>query len=643
MLFVRALRLGAAAALAWCVAVALAAPEFPLLTRAAAAAVALVTAWRPDYALVAVAALTPAGLLLAGEPARGADLLAWAFVAVWLGAVWRPLAPAGLPRRVAWPALLYAAAAVASWTAMTLAEAAGVEPMAIGGHLARAVGTSFLVFSIPETETWTMLQVVTGTALLLAAAAVARTAPELPRRIGWAIAGSLALLAMLTAVDVARQWAAAGYEVGYLLRYTRGERFALHLTDLNAAGSQYVLAAGIAIGLAVTAGRSPTVGNRPWWSAIVLLLLMLPAFWLTGSRSAIAGVLGAAAAIAAVRRRAEWITRTQVAAGISLLALAIVLVAGVAAFGSDERGSAARALRLRTQFLQTSLRMIAAEPIDGVGVGRYFARSPEFMPPDLRDLYGAENAHNYFAQQVAELGIVGGAVFVWLIVAAGIAGWRAARATEARPGTAALFGGCAGYVLTCLTGHPFLVAAAALPFWIALGLLVALDEQAPVAASRRRLVGGVIALLLLVNVVQGVRAWRAAAAVPPERGFDRTDVANDGRPVRWTSPHVVTYIPSGAGFLRMTMRAPDRELSRPVVVETSIAGRLVDRRTLPVGDWITAEIPVRFAAGEPFRRVDVRVSPFWLEQRTLGRRTALVDVALGVMMAELRWIRATGP
>ncbi len=85
-------------------------------------------------------------------------------------------------------------------------------------------------------------------------------------------------------------------------------------------------------------------------------------------------------------------------------------------------------MNLRSQFLLTSARMFASAPVFGVGVGRYFDRSAEFMTPELRELYGNENAHNYFAQQFAELGLVGGLLFVWLIAAVLSQGWRAVAA-----------------------------------------------------------------------------------------------------------------------------------------------------------------------------------------------------------------------
>jgi hypothetical protein len=74
-----------------------------------------------------------------------------------------------------------------------------------------------------------------------------------------------------------------------------------------------------------------------------------------------------------------------------------------------------------------------------------------------------------------------------------------------------------------------------------------------------------------------------------------------------------------------------------MVVETRIAGRLVDRRTLAPDRWTTVEIPVRADASVPFRRVDVRASPAWTQKRRFAQRSSEVSVALTAMVRELRW------
>jgi hypothetical protein len=531
---------------------------------------------------------------------------------------------------VARPAILYALCALASWMRLAMADARGIDTAAIGSYLLRAVTPDFLVFSTSDAHTWTTAQLTAGVGLYLAALAAGRTDPLLTRRIARAIGGSMAVLAVVTCGDVLRQWAGYGYDTGFLLRYLRGERFALHLPDVNAAGSQYVLAAGIAATFAL-AGR----GRR---LAVVAIVTMLPAYWLTGSRTAWLSMAGALATLAAARK-AEWrITRAQAATGALLVALGVAALVAVAAFGGDERGDAGRAIRLRTQFSETSLRMLASAPVFGVGVGHYFPRSPEFMPSALRELYGAENAHNYFAQEFAELGIVGGLLFAWTVASGAGSGWRRARAPDADTATRALLVGCGGYLLTCLTGHPLLVSEAALPFWVALGVLASHGDGPAGKPAVWRVSVALILTLLVVDAGRGAAVYLSASEMPQESGFERSDISDDGRAFRWTSPHATTYVPDGLGFLQVVIRAPEIALPRPMTVEISVAGRVVDRRELPRGRWETIQVPVRTPASARFRRVDVRVTPFWTEKRQLARRTALIDVSLGAMVAEVRWV-----
>ncbi|HEY6360092.1 MAG TPA: O-antigen ligase family protein [Vicinamibacterales bacterium] len=634
-------------ALAWGALVAVVAPETGIPASLAAIAVFATTLWRPAIGVTAAVALAPAGALFAPYPSRTAELFAWAFLSAWLLRVWRPLAPAGWPRAIVVPALLYGACAATSWLALTIASGTGVPVTSLPAFLLNAIPRHYLVFSPPETETWTLLQLITGVGVFLAASACVRAERMAASRIAWAFVLSLTLLAAATIADVVRQWAGTGYGGWFLARYPAGARFSLHLADVNAAASLYVLAGGIAVARAL-------FDRRTRWLSLGALAVMAPALWLTGSRSAALGAGGAAAAIvlAANASRLTLTRRQGVAAAACVVALVAAAGALVLAGGGNERGSAGRALRLRWQFSETSARMFASAPVLGVGVGRYFERSPEFMPDEVRALYGAENAHNYFAQAFAEVGTVGGAMFLWLIGAALVAGWRQAGGpergglprAESRSPAVALFAGSTGYLLTCLTGHPFLVPEAALPFWIAFGALAGGGAAATSASTppRHRRVAALVVVCLAVGVARAFLVYAAGSTTTAERGFDREETAPDGRRFRWMGPHVVTYVSPAPGFFRMTLRAPDRPLRRPMVVETVIAGRVVDRRAIAPDHWQTVEIPVRERLSSPVRRIDVRATPSWMEQRRLAQRESHINVELTAMVSELRWVGPGG-
>ena len=198
----------------------------------------------------------------------------------------------------------------------------------------------------------------------------------------------------------------------------RGERFSFPVADVNAAGSLYALAAVIALGYAWLQHRQRIL----WLAALVILM---PAIWLSGSRSAYLAIAAGAAVLAVVRH--QWQpTRRHLALGGTLFLAAMLAAGFLVDPQSETEGSAEQSVNLRSQFLLTSARMFASAPAFGVGVGRYFEQSADFMTPELRDLYGNENAHNYFAQQFAELGLVGGLLFVWLVAIVLTHAWRAA-------------------------------------------------------------------------------------------------------------------------------------------------------------------------------------------------------------------------
>jgi O-antigen ligase len=618
--------------MAWRVGLALAAPELSLLAKLAAAIVLAVALWRPAVGLVLAVAWAPAGALLSPEPARTAELIAWAFLSAWLLGVHRPLAPAGWSRTVVVPTLLFALCATASWVALTVANAGGVPPLWLPQFMVTVIPQHYLVSSPPETETSTILQLLAGVGLFFAGVALARTQRSLAAWMAWAVVASSAVLAVVTVGEIARQWAANDYAQWFIARYFAGERFSAHLEDVNAAGSLYALAIGVAAALA-TLNRSAR-----WWS-IAAMTTMGPALVLTGSRSALFGVASSIAALALIAygNVLTFTRRRGMAAAACVVALVVVAGVLVSAGGGAEPGSAGNAMRLRSQFAETSIRMFASAPILGVGVGRYFERSPEFMPDEIRELYGAENAHNYYAQAFAELGLVGGAMFLWLVVAGIRAGWRQAASDSRNPIAIAIFVGAVGYLVTCLTGHPFLVAETALPFWAVFGVLAALAAE-PDSQSRYRRVIAIVVLLVGFGMVRSTVAYALASEAPPQRGFIDEAEAPDGTRFRWMGPHAVIYGLRGPGFFTMTVRAPDRPLPRPMVIETRMGGRVIDRRTLARGKWETVLIPVRQAAAAPFRRIDVRATPAWMDKRRLAQRPSEVDVAATAMVREMRWL-----
>jgi O-antigen ligase len=639
--FALALRSFAGALLAWFTLSALTSFALPLSAKAVTLAVIALTMWNPTAGLVTTIALAPAGLLLAPPPARAAELLVCGFLTAWMLSLWRPIG--GQARRSAViPAALYALWAGASWLSYTIGGAAGTEPTLLPAVVARAVPLDHLVFSSPEPETFTLLPLLAGLALFAAASTITAGEPRTRLGVAAAIAGSAALLSALTIADVVRQWAAQDYGGWFLLRYVRGERFSLHLADLNAAGSHYVLGALIAVGLA-----SGDRGRRALWTMVAVLIA--PALWISGSRSAALGGLLVGGSLIPFMRRGAPVRIAPTHVVLLFVALAAVAVGAVAiASGPAQQGTASNALHLRSQFLVTSARMFASAPVFGVGIGHYHERSNEFMPPALRQVYLHENAHNYFAQQFAELGVIGGMLFVWFVVSVLRAGWGAVRSNAAtNAATLGLLAGAGGYLLTCVTGHPLLVPEVAIPFWAACGVLAGSASRPPSVpadrSTRARTRWAVVAVIIAAStsLALHVRQYALVATPPGEHGFYGLETADDGRLYVWMTRHGVFYVGPQAGTVTIPLRAPNfLEDAEPFRVAVDIGGRRAGVYEVGPERWATIEIPIRRPASAPFRRIDLRANRSWSPMRDRGERVD--DEPRSVMVGETRWTPAGG-
>jgi hypothetical protein len=76
------------------------------------------------------------------------------------------------------------------------------------------------------------------------------------------------------------------------------------------------------------------------------------------------------------------------------------------------------------------------------------------------------------------------------------------------------------------------------------------------------------------------------------------------------------------------------------MIETAIAGEVVDRRELPADQWVSYDIPSRRPTAAPFRRVDLRVNQWWAQDIALGARQARRPIAL--MVGAIQWIPLGG-
>jgi hypothetical protein len=293
-----------------------------------------------------------------------------------------------------------------------------------------------------------------------------------------------------------------------------------------------------------------------------------------------------------------------------------------------------RGSSFRAQFNETSVRMMAARPLVGVGIGQYYQASTLFLTPELAWSYGSENAHNYFLQIGAELGVPGLVLFTAFIAAAI---WRGIRALAVTPRDVRLLGvfcGVAAFVATCFVSHPLLVEEVAFPFWAQFGLLLglagsALYDRVPLTtmlttsttssdealdrAPRmwRPPALATAAAIAYVVVAAPFSAYGRDIAPPASRavdGFYEWEVDADGTPFRWTEQYASLFVPAGVMRIDIPIRIPTGLPGlRPVEVRASIGGRA--RPPEPAGGaWSMLSLDV--PPVQPpmrFQRINLRV------------------------------------
>jgi hypothetical protein len=568
--------------------------SFPLWVRVAVVAVAAGGLARPREALLALAVAGPfSGLALPAAgvaPFRTHEALVLAFLAGWL--LRRPPdTPGAVIARLTLPALLFAAVVVSSSAALAL-ELYRMDPVQFADSLA-SLGW-YLWIDDP-------MGVVAGAALiegLLLVVAVVELTQERPR-LALALINAIGLVAAAAASLTVLL--AAGVLPVALTRYAGlpERRFVAHITDLNAAGSYFAMVFGLACGMAAA-----TLGTRRriW---IVAAAALLAALVLTGSRAAVGAALATAAAAGAwtiARRRRLTIPgrapRTVIAGVVALAAFAVL------------RTPVLYSSEMRRDFTITSLRMMAERPVLGVGAGRYYPLSRLALTPRLGVLYAEENAHNYFLQIGAELGLAGLAAFLWFFAAALKPAAHTLREASRNAVGAGLLAGAVVFLVTSLAGHPFLVREASVPFWMILGLYAVTSRLSapPVPYGRWTSHVAIAAAVLLIVSIPFRPGVPRVRLKPQQDGFGPVQTDPDGRRYREMSAFGALFVGPGVTALEIPIRLADANRRGPQM-------RVIDQEpgwsqhlTLVGADWVVVRLTLPGARPlMPYQRINLNV------------------------------------
>jgi hypothetical protein len=617
-------------------------PAAPLILKIVVAGFAVLAAFRPDVGMLILAGVAPFGRLISAALSPAGSLgvteaLALAYLVGWF---WHRLHPrAGdEPEPLGpWFGYLFAAVVVAS-----LLVEIGIYRY-WRDYWPPFLRQLFVYFSrdylnVPvEFRPWArsfggLASAVTA-ARFLEGVAIAYAVHALyarDRAFGPRLLLVLAVAAVGTAmvsVWVALQVASA--ESRSLLSVLQSDRIAGHVTKVNTAASSFVLFIPIVVGLgpwSTTGGRPAPAVRAAWWAAIAAASgLLLTALWMTSGRTALlAGLIVIALGLL------HLMTETGLKRMTWKTAAAVLLVGSVAAavlgFRFYMRTAALEAASLTSWSLPVRLLMwraalttLAARPLFGVGIGQFQYQVAAFAPGAdqlTTDSFNRFNAHNQFLEVAAELGLVGGVLFVGMFAVILWRAWRAFRSSH----DAALGGAIAGvvaFLITCLAGQPLLYDVVAFPFWMVLGVVLAGGETAESAVpgvrqpGSRRLASRMIAgFLIALTLSIPVRVWRGQDQVNfalASYGFSRWQYPDYGRPYRLVRDDGTFFTYPNARGLTLPVRRDVEAGRNRLDVEVFIDGQRARTLTLTNDEWQTVELMIPADASRRFRRVDLAV------------------------------------
>ena len=436
---------------------------------------------------------------------------------------------------------------------------------------------------------------------------------------------------------------------------TSDTRWAGFTGKVSSAGSFLVLIIGIAVGgIARHSRYSPL-----WISGAVVTTLML---LLAGSRSA----LGAAVATLTVLIGYQLITsRTGQRKHLLWRALSISVLIGIAVAFRWEAvmNYLPTVLQHRWGLIVTAASMVASEPLFGVGISQFYPLSQQFSPAEfliLNDstyLDARTNAHNYFLQVATELGFLGLLAFVLSLYGPLRASWNHIKLRRNNRLLIGTFAGVICFLLTCLTGQPLIIAIVGYPFWIALGLLGALTNMATqaqhgdVSPSSQRTAHNthrphaiVIAGLLIVTTLTLAKANRDRHDIDLTRidyGFYDWETEGGlvsvpfrvGTEYRWSRGRATIFLPEDTQRASIPLRAATGFSGQAATVNIRANGHLIDTIVLEDNLWHQVVVPLTASDQREFARLDFDISPTWMPSAVDPNSSD--HRQLGVMIGEI--------
>lgn len=566
----------------------------PLPLKAGVAVLLALAVARPAWALFVWAGLAPFSSSLsglAGVPVMGSQLLEMMTVAVLTGVVARHTS--GTPTRLALPALLMSAVAIASG----LSELPARLITTTQDHFSYLAITRLLfdhaVDHIEPLAPWYFaLLVAEGAALAWAVESLTRRQPDVAEHAVWcALAGhaGVAILNLTRLIGASLRIGDFPASLpGLFVNIREHTQY-----DVNAAASIFVLVLLSAFGLYKSRAPLPI--------ALAAAAVTI-GVWMAGSRVAMAALLVTVVVVLALNARRS-VKRLWIAGAAALVTLGVVAWLAIG-YPANRNLNLPASVATRLILFKAALGMAADAPVIGVGAGTFLEESPNYGATALAGLVydgrTRDNAHNYFLQTLAEQGVIGLFALAAML-------WTALRpamrfAPHPDPLRSWLAAGIIASILTWMTGHPLLVTEAALVFWLFVGALAGLSEPPLPRPALGRIASVAVIAILATIPFRGLEGERAADLEHFATGVSLWQPAVDGERYREAGREFSLFLPSGT-MMVLPMRSV---VESPVTVELRVDSRLIDAVAAPPGTW--RAVRIQMPEGEArYLKVDFRV------------------------------------
>ena len=570
--------------------------------RATVGGALLLAALRPRDALLVLAGLGPLiGIFGAarGAPLPARDALVLACFTGWaIRLVLRRQSTRVLPSDLGVPVIAVAVVVVASAVVELWGQRELLGPSEFAARVRRTIEFGLLQDRAAIKGLNAALVHLEGLAIFAVAVRASCERPQFALRVAAMAAAGAAGAAALNVLRIVNVAVASATPLQRVRELLATIRVNVHFSDVNAAGSYFAM-----MFFPAAAG---SLCAQAWLRAVWALAgaLIFAAAWLTGSRAAVAAILVVVITTLAARLRRDW-RSVRLWGAVSVCAVVALLF--VAMFPNKLFGPAvSTAVEIRLALAHITFQMLANEPLLGVGVGAYYEDSARWLlASPLASVYVRENAHNNALQVLAELGVTGLVMFVWLF-------WQAARrihATTRYAGDVMYSGIVAGVIalgLTALAGHPLLTPEVSHAFWLMLGTAAGYD-QTRAAPSRRTRYG----LVLFIAIMIALLPWRfrtevASLDLEHVRYGTSEWISDAGGRYQRFDRQATLFVAKNVAAVRIPIREP--AAAPGALLDVRFDGRVVNRLgTSPEWRQVYIVTPATFG-DRNFRRIDLIVN-----------------------------------